>query len=334
VTAEADRTRASTGGPIFIGGLERTGTSLLFALLASHRNISMTRRTNWWTFYHDRYGDLADPKNLEKCLTAMRRYRRHAKLEPDIDRLRKELVSGEPSYCRLFALLQQHHAERMGKPRWGDKSLHTERYASTVFRCFPEARIIHMIRDPRDRYASAVKRWHGNRGGVGSATAAWITSVHLGARNTERFPEKYFVLRYETLVQQPEKTLRELCDFIGETYDPGMLNMSGAEEFRETGGNSSFGRFAAGEISTASIGRFRSVLDEPQLAFIQGRAGRLMSDYAYQSTTVRMSGTRQLRYLAVDAPLNFAKMALWQGREMVYNLTGRSPSAHTVLDGR
>ena len=33
-------------GPVFVAGLERSGTSLIFALLASHPNIAMTRRTN------------------------------------------------------------------------------------------------------------------------------------------------------------------------------------------------------------------------------------------------------------------------------------------------
>ena len=37
--------------------------SLAFALLASHRNISMTRRTNLWTYFYGQYGDLADDAN-------------------------------------------------------------------------------------------------------------------------------------------------------------------------------------------------------------------------------------------------------------------------------
>ena len=50
-------------GPIFIGGLERSGTSLLYALLASHPNIAMTRRTNLWPFFYQQYGNLANPEN-------------------------------------------------------------------------------------------------------------------------------------------------------------------------------------------------------------------------------------------------------------------------------
>lgn len=317
-------------GPIFIGGLERTGTSLLYALLASHPNLAMTRRTNWWTYFDGHFGDLAEDANLDRCLTAMMRYRRHRKLEPDRDRLRDEFVAGDRSYCRLFALLEEHHAERVGKPRWGDKSLHTERYAERVFACFPGARILHMVRDPRDRYASALKRWKSNRGGVGSATAAWIASVRLGERNAKRYPDRFRIVRYETLANDPEGTLRDLCAFVDEPYEPAMLAMGGASDFREAGGNSSFGRFASGQISTSSIGRYRKVLNEAQVAFIQRLAARAMANHGYDPSPIALSGTDALRYRMLDAPLNVSLMAAWRIREAYYDLTGRSPAAHTM----
>jgi hypothetical protein len=321
-------------GPIFIAGLERTGTSLLYALLASHPNIAMARRTNWWTFFYDRFGDLARDENLDRILGDMSRYRRHRKLELDFDRLRAEFVAGERSYCRLFALMQAQHAERLGRPRWGDKSLHTERYAETVYGCFPDARIVHIIRDPRDRYASVLKRWHSQRGGVGSATAAWLASVDLAAANRERYPDRYLVLEYEALVRDPDGSMRSVCEFIGEPYEPSMLQMRGAGEFRETGGNSSYGTFAAGEISPRSVGRFRSVLSDRQVAFVQRTAGPKMALHGYEPVTLQMSTGDRIRYGALTVPANSAKMALWRLRERFYDLTGRAPPTDTLLDGK
>ena len=46
--------------PIFIAGPDRSGTTLLYALLASHPNISMVRRTNFWRWFYGRYGDLSN----------------------------------------------------------------------------------------------------------------------------------------------------------------------------------------------------------------------------------------------------------------------------------
>ena len=318
-------------GPILIGGLERTGTSLIFALLASHPRIAMTRRTNWWTYFDGRFGDLGQEDALRRILGEMRQYRRHRKLEPDFERLEAEFRAGERSYCRLFDLLESQHAERVGRPRWGDKSLHTERYADRVYECFPEARIIHMLRDPRDRYASAVKRWKSKRGGVGSATAAWLASVELGRRNVERYPGRYRFLQYEHLVNDPEGELRAICEFIGEPYDPAMLGMAGASDFRDAGGNSSFGRFSVGEISPKSIGRFRQVLSPREIAFVQRTAGDEMRALGYEEADTRLDGSDRLAYALGTVPVNAAKMALWRARERWYDLTGRAPSESTMV---
>lgn len=318
-------------GPILIGGLERTGTSLIYALLASHPRIAMTRRTNWWTYFYGRFGDLNAEAPLRRILDEMRRYRRHRKLELDFERLEREFRAGERTYCRLFDLLERQHAERVGRPRWGDKSLHTERYAARVYDCFPEARIIHIIRDPRDRYASVLKRWRSQRGGVGSATAAWMASVELGVRNVDRFPGRYRLLRYEDLVREPEAQLRAMCEFIDEPYEPAMLDMGGASDFRDAGGNSSFGRFSAGEISPRSIGRYREVLSARQIAFVERTARRQMAGLGYAAADVSLEGPEQLAYALGTFPINSAKMLLWMARERWYDITGRAPSADTML---
>ena len=48
-------------GPIFVGGLDRSGKTLLRLALSSHPNIAMTRRTYTWTEVYQRYGDLGLP---------------------------------------------------------------------------------------------------------------------------------------------------------------------------------------------------------------------------------------------------------------------------------
>lgn len=319
--------------PIYIAGPERSGTSLIYALLGSHPNIAMTRRTNLWTHFYGQYGDLSRPENFERCLAMMLRYKRVVRLEPDPERIRREFMAGNRTYAALFALLGEHFAERHGKTRWGDKSLNTERYAALIFDDFPEARIIHMVRDPRDRYASALTRWGRNRGGVGSGTAVWLWSVAMARRNMARYPGRYAILRYETLIFRPEETLRELCAFVGETYSPLMLTMQDAELFRDEGGNSSYGRRAPGVISTSSIGKFRNVLSRRQISYMERKAGREMASFGYTLDQIDLSAGEKSLFYLFDAPLNAARAAAWSAREAYLDRKGRQVPSYRIVPG-
>ncbi len=310
-------------GPIFVAGLERSGTSLLYALLASHPNVAMTRRTNMWTHFYGQYGDLGDDRNLDRCIDVMMQYKRLVKLDPDEARLRREFRSGAPTYARLFALLEQQHADRIGRPRWGDKSLHTERYAEPILDGYPGARILHMMRDPRDRFASSLTRWEVRRGGVGAGTAEWLSSAHLARTNRARFPDQYMVVRYEALATHPERTIREICEFIGEPYAAEMLRMDGAQRFRDQGSNSSYGAREAGVISTDSIGRFSDVLSARQIAFIHAVADDEMRALGYEVFPVALSHTERVLFGVRDLPLELLRLVAWRTRHSVRNRTGR-----------
>jgi hypothetical protein len=318
---------------VFVAGLERSGTSLMYALLASHPQIAMTRRTNLWTHFYGQYGDLGDDTDLDRCLDTMMRYRRLVKLRPDPERLRREFRAGERTYGRLFALLCQQHAEQLGKPRWGDKSLDTERYARPIFDAYPEARILHLIRDPRDRFASSLTRWQRRRGGIGVGTAEWLASARLALRNARDHPGAYQPIRYETLVSAPEVTLRQVCDFIGEPFAPEMLSMQGAPEFAGRGSNSSYGQRTPGAITTTSVGRFRDVLSPRQIAFVQWLARDEMAHFGYEPDPVPLPVLGRVQFALETVPVENARLLAWRVREAVRDRRGRPVPAYRLVEG-
>lgn len=321
----------SEKGPIFIAGPERSGTNLIYALLGSHPNIAMSRRTNMWRHFYMQYGDISRPENFERCLSMMMRYKRLVKLNPDPDRIRREFWQGEKSYGRLFALLEEHHAEQLGKPRWGDKSLNTERWADAIFSTYPKARMIHLLRDPRDRFSSSLRRWDFIRSGVGGATALWLRTVRLARRNKSRHPDHYMIVRYEDLAGRTEETLRQICDFIEEDYAPEMLAMRGAHKFREQGGNSSYGPREPGKISTNSVGKYRQVLSNQQVLFLQIFAAGSMRRYGYPLMEVSLSIGKWIRFFGWEFPLNALLMMAWLMRELWRDMVGRDvPSERLV----
>ena len=296
--------------PVFIAGPDRSGTTLMYALLASHPNISMVRRTNMWRYFYQRYGPLDKHGNFERCLQDMMSYKRMNILNPNAERIREAFWQGEPTYGRLFGLMHSHHAQEIGKPRWGDKSLHTEHYANSLFKEFPDAKVIHMARDPRDRYASVKKRHGRTINRVGASVGRWLYSMQAARRNKQKFPQNYMIVNYERLASQPEEMLTNIFDFLGEEYTPKALSMSGAADYRDSGGNSSFEKIEPGTISTKSIGRYRSIISPVELAYIQIFAGKEMQKLGYELDPLDTPFQGKIALLGA-MPINLARMLAW-----------------------
>jgi hypothetical protein len=314
-------------GPIFLAGVDRSGIGFLGELLEAHPNIAMSRRTNFWSYYLNRFGDLSHPQNFERCLAEMMRNSRIQRLQPQPDRLRREFSQGEPTYARLFALLQVHNMERLGKSRWGDKSLGAEGYADIVMTAYPKAKMIHIIRDPRDRYASQFSHRGVGKGQLGAGVALWLWSVRLAERNKRKYGERYQIIQYETLVCEPESLLHDLCDFIGETYSPDVLMLNRDND------DSSEPNLAGGSraIWTTSIGRFRTDLSEREVAFLQLCSHREMVRYGYQLDSISFSGPAKLFFYLIDCPINLARLFLWQPWAGVKEMLGKTPSARRLV---
>ena len=303
-------------GPIFIGGPDRCGKTTLRAFLTSHPNISIPAvGSNMWTYFYRRFGDLANRKRFECCLNAMLHYKHVKFLQPDADRIRREFLAGEPTYARLCALFQRHHCEREAKPRWGDQTGLVERYADEIFTAYPGVKMLHMVRDPRDRYEASLALWPQGKGRVGGATARWLYSTRLGKRNLRRYPGRYMLVRFESLVTDTERVLREVCAFLDEDFVPQMLRMEGASKFRLDLENGSGAKAGDSLLSTEFIGRFRTQMTAAEIRFMQSFAGPEMRQFDYDLEPVPMSDGDRTLYAVRDLPLNFLRMTAWLGIE-------------------
>lgn len=297
-------------GPIFIGGLSFSGKTQLRLMLLEHPNIIITRRTRMWTRFYGRYGDLRRERNFERCLGAMTRYQPVRALNPDPQRIRQAFWQGAPTYERLFALIHQHHAEQIGKRRWGDQLGFVEQYADLILAAYPTAKMIHMLRDPRERYEEAAATSRRHRFRLGWETAAWRRSAQLADRNQQRYPERYKVVYNERLIIHPEETAAEVYDFLGEQPPPksvalnadaspgaGNALLAKKEVSRPTGGGNN------GKLLTIS---------RRNIAFIQRYAKREMVAFDYRPLAVRLTAASWPAFLLLDWPLGLAGAVMWQ----------------------
>jgi hypothetical protein len=322
--------------PIFIGGLDRCGKTTLRAFLVSLPNICIPAvGSNMWTYFYGQFGDLSKNENFERCLKAMLHYKHVRFLKPDADQIRREFKLGEQTYGRLFGIFLEQFARREGKTRWGEQTGLIERYADIVFKAYPQGRMIHMIRDPRDRYAASLKLWPKGKGRAGGATARWLYTSALAKRNLKKYPGQYKVVRFEDLVRDPESTLQDICSFIGEEYTPNMLTMFGAPEHRAKLLREMETETHAAPLSQNHIGQYRADLPKTELTFMQSISKASLREFGYELEPIRFSAIAALAHIFWHWPSNFIRFATWLGIEFFqqyYPETfGRNPAAHMVI---
>lgn len=324
-------------GPIYIGGLDRSGKTTMRAFLASHANIAIPDvGSNMWTYFYGQYGDLSDEDNFERCLDAMLHYKHVRFMKPDPQRIRREFWAGDPTYARLFALFLMHYAERQGKPRWGAQTGLIERYADNLFAAYPGLKVVHMIRDPRDRYQASLALWPNGKGRAGGATARWLYSTRLAERHARRYAGRYKIVRFESLVEQTEATLQAVCDFLGENYSPDMLAMPGATKHRDRmlhGAELEPGR---SPLSTKYLRLYRQHIAPREILFMQLHAGRKMRAYDYPPEPINLSTSEWLSFALTTYPNQLARLIAWRvveaGQQNFTGVFGRKPGKRMIID--
>jgi hypothetical protein len=168
--------------------------------------------------------------------------------------------------------------------------------------------------------------------GAGGATARWLYSARLAQRNRRRYPDRYLIVRYETLVQQPQSTLEAICAFLGETYVPAMLTMDAAPTYREKGADITEPH--GSPITTAYVGRYRTGVPPRDVKFIQTYARRTMRAFGYEPDPIKLTMRELIAFACVDQPSNLGRMLAWRAIEAVQHAfpgyAGRKPSAAMI----
>jgi hypothetical protein len=331
---------------------------MLQLMLHAHRRIAIPPETRFLLTAYERlreWGDLTDAANrlrladwiVDDKSTAFK------DLGLDRDAVRAEIVAGPPTLGSAIGIVFRAYARRFDKPRWGDKRPMYLQHLDVIMRMFPDAQIVHIVRDGRDCVASLKEMsWH--QGGVYQAIATWNRGMDQGRRASRLFgPDAYFEISYEQLVSLPGPELRKLCDFLGEEYDPAMEN---PHEVAATAvpKRKKWHALTHSEPTTDRIGSWRQRLEPWEIGLAESMMGdRLLSRgyaltgdaspglyhrmvYVRQGTRARLAVARREaieRYHRLHPPVGVA--ALLTTAELRQNVPeqGRAVEARTTDAG-
>jgi len=224
----------SENRPIFLVGCPRSGTTLLTAMLHAHPRIAMPAETRFLLpAYRTRaqYGDLRVAENRRRLAEDLvADPGRFHELHLDRDAMIEKLVAAPPTLGTAFGTIWREFAHSRGKARWGEKRPAYWRDMGVILRLFPDAQVVHLVRDGRACVAS-LKKVHWWKGGALGAMSTWnLADASLRRLGRRLPPDSYHRLRYEDLLADPRRELTRLCAFLGERFDEAMLDHTRAAD--------------------------------------------------------------------------------------------------------
>lgn len=295
--------------PVFVCGHRRSGTTMLVSLLDAHSQLVVYPGESgyFYAVYPRLFGpgtsraarvrQIADfcVKNVESIVAGLPVAEQRALAFPfrafraEFRRLAatSDASAGPLIRALLFAFWKVYGAPE--RPlRWVEKTTSSEIYALDAAEWFPKATFIHVLRDPRDNWASLKSGWdvrfkyHNDRPErlMHSMIERGRFGFELAERNRALLgSSRYLVLRYEDLLRKPQQVMHRVASFIGIRFEPTLLQptMFG----RPWGGNNYSGQPFSG-LSKANVGRWRQRITSEEAALLEFHFETAMRTFDYR----------------------------------------------------
>ena len=229
------------GGPnnpfVFVVGCPRSGTTLLQRMLDNHPQLAIAYDTLFIPAVV-RGSDRKNPPLTAELVEQIRdfsRFRRFGLPEDILDRL----SIGAHDYRSLVCRIYDAFARSKGKLLGGEKSPGYVRHMPMLQELFPWAKFVHLVRDGRN-VALSLMDWGRQKqtpkgparkyrmwadSPVAVCALWWAYKAGRGRRDARHLrPGTYTEVSYEALVAEPERALRELCEFMSLPYSNDMVH--------------------------------------------------------------------------------------------------------------
>ncbi len=276
--------------PVFVVGAGRSGTTPLQLALNMHPDLGVYGETRAF-FEHRRFGASGEAGSFRRLLEFWRAVVSGICPHDDLldDRELQSKLAGAPSYAHILDTVMGSIAAREGKSSWGEKTPAHILRLREIRTCFPNARVIHIVRDPRAVVCSAIKAFSSGRftdWNVYGAANYWVRCVEVHAQAEKSGSDRYMLLRYEDFVTEPERTLSSVSSFLGIRYAKKMLTAHRvASDYVRQGRSGEMPALHALTQKPLDAGRtdaWKEILTPPQTKLVERVAAKQMTTLGYE----------------------------------------------------
>ncbi|RMH13545.1 MAG: sulfotransferase [Planctomycetota bacterium] len=266
----------------FIVGSPRSGTTLLQTMLMRAPGVVMPPELHFIHITYKRRHRMADirtDKGWQQARNAILARCQHSDIEMDRTLFDELCATCDRTYADLFRCWLRAIGAPENARFVGEKTPNHCEWILELSAMFPEARFVHIMRDPRDSALSQREAFH--RPAL-QAAVRWKRDLEMHRDCVRLMPRsRYTAVRYEDLVTDPESVLRPLCELLGLEYCDAMLDPSG----REKKGFSSYEKHklrTLEKVTSSRIGRYKGKMNAVDIAVIERICGPLMLEMGYE----------------------------------------------------
>lgn len=220
--------------PIFILGMPRSGTKLLRDILNNNNRISIpVYESLFIPYFIKKYGMTPnfDNKSINEIIFDIKKslfyyYAKKGKYHFNENHFKTNINYN--SLTSIIKYILQNFSKNKGDDiLWGDKTPRYINHITTLYTAFPNAKFIHIVRDPRDIVISAKNAWNKN---VYRASQRWNKSITNFKNNIDKLNIILIEIKYEDLLDNPENIIENLCKFLEVEFDDQMLILTQSTE--------------------------------------------------------------------------------------------------------
>ncbi|MGP8216283.1 MAG: sulfotransferase family protein [Bacteroidia bacterium] len=279
----------------FVIGKERSGTTLLQVMLNAHSNIVAPPESRFIMLLYLKYGSKTnwkekDVKAFCDDLFEEDFFRKFWKI--DKDKLYASLIGAKekltyPLLCKLVFFNYAPPAKDV--KMLIDKNPLYYYFLPETGRIFPGARYIHIVRDYRANIISHKRiSWILNLNTYDMAYR-WLKVNELIEEAKSKAPEQWITLKYEALVTDTEKVMKQVCSFLNIPYEEEMIKSHNTKifqsfnQYHEEKGGMKFQENLFRPISTSFIDEWKEKMTGDDLAIAESIAGQFAEKtYGYR----------------------------------------------------
>lgn len=272
--------------PFFVFGSGRNGSTLLNRILNQHSQIFLPAEQYFlgpsiikYELYNFMLWRDLVKVIVGELIPSSKSHNWNITKMPDLHRA--YTLSGEERSLQWLIDYMYQSVNELQKPVWGDTTHLNTNYAPEIIKTFPEAKYFFLVRDGRDVVASFKKGGREifeDRAEPLVAANQWMQSIKMYEYLKTKIDLQ--LVTYEELVSAPEIILTQICQHLGVTYEPAMLQFHEHIPSREIY-DLEIHKHLKYPISPMSIGKYQSALSTEELTEIMPILKKGLKQFKY-----------------------------------------------------